>query len=94
MLRGIAYTEEDVGKCLKHSEEGLFGGDVTTLAESEQEMLAFIQSNSRGGVRTTLKALIERFERKPYGWYYALSFVRWRSFVLGVRSRCVAMAIC
>ncbi len=71
MLRGINYTENDIGKCLKYSEDGLFGNDVTSLAESEQEMLAFIQSNNRGGVRTTLKSLLERFERKPYGWHYA-----------------------
>ncbi len=71
MLRGINYTENDIGKCLKYSEDGLFGNDVTSLAESEQELLAFIQSNNRGGVRTTLKSLLERFERKPYGWYYA-----------------------
>lgn len=71
MLRGINYTENDIGKYLKYSEDGLFGNDVTSLAESEQEMLAFIQSNNRGGVRTTLKSLMERFERKPYGWYYA-----------------------
>jgi hypothetical protein len=71
MLRGINYTENDIAKCLKYSEDGLFGNDTTSLAESEQEMLAFIQSNNRGGVRTTLKSLLERFERKPYGWYYA-----------------------
>ncbi len=71
MLRGITYTENDIAKCLKFSEEGLFGNNATSLAESEQEMLAFIQSNNRGGVRTTLKNLLEKFERKPYGWYYA-----------------------
>lgn len=71
MLRGVTYTEEGITTCLKHSEEGLLAGDVTTLGEAEQEVLAFIQSNNRGGVRTTLKALVERFERKPYGWYYA-----------------------
>lgn len=71
MLRGIAYTENDISKYLKHSEEGLFGNDATSMAESEQELLAFIQSNHRGGVRTTLKTLTEKFERKPYGWYYA-----------------------
>lgn len=71
MLRGITYTENDIIKCLKHSKQGLFGTDATTLSESEQELLAFIQSNSRGGVRTTLKNLLEKFERKPYGWYYA-----------------------
>lgn len=71
MLRGIAYTENDIAKRLKGSQQGLFGNDATTLAESEQELLAYIQSNSRGGVRTTLKNLLEKFERKPYGWYYA-----------------------
>ncbi|WP_430228629.1 BREX system P-loop protein BrxC [Nitrosomonas communis] len=71
MLRGIIYTENDIAKCLKHSQDGLFGNDATSLAESEQELLAFIQSNNQGGVRTTLKNLLEKFERKPYGWYYA-----------------------
>ena len=71
MLHGITYTENDIAKCLKHSQQGFFGNDATSLAESEQELLAFIQSNNRGGVRTTLKNLLEKFERKPYGWYYA-----------------------
>jgi len=71
MLRGVSYSENDISNCLKRAEDGLFGNDATALAESEQEVLAFIQSNNRGGVRTTLKGLLEKFERKPYGWYYA-----------------------
>ena len=71
MLRGIKFTENNVSKYLKYSQDGLLGNDATSLAESEQEMLAFIQSNKRGGVRTTLKTLVEKLERKPYGWYYA-----------------------
>lgn len=71
MLRGVAYNEGDVGNFLRHSKEGLLGNDAATITEAEQELLAFIQSNARGGVRTTLKCLLERFERKPYGWYYA-----------------------
>ena len=71
MLRGITYTENDIAKCLQNSQQGLFGNDAASLAESAQELLAFIQSNNRGGVRTTLKNLLEKFERKPYGWYYA-----------------------
>jgi energy-coupling factor transporter ATP-binding protein EcfA2 len=70
MLRNHNYKEEDVGKILRQAEGSLFSGDVTQLEESEQEVLAHIQSNHRGGVRTTLKILIERFERKPYGWSY------------------------
>jgi hypothetical protein len=71
MLRGITYTEEMVKTILSDSGGTLFGTDSMSLAESEQEVLAFIQSNTRGGVRTTLKNLLEKFERKPYGWYYA-----------------------
>jgi hypothetical protein len=71
MLRGINYTEEMIKTILRDRSGTLFGTDTTVLAESEQELLAFIQSNNRGGVRTTLKGLLERFERKPYGWYYA-----------------------
>jgi len=71
MLRGVAYSESHIGGFLQQGEAGLFGDDQAALSEAEQEMLAFVQSNSQGGVRTTLKALIERFEHKPYGWYQA-----------------------
>jgi hypothetical protein len=49
----------------------LFSDDAAVVSEAEQEVLAFIHQNQRGGVRTTLKGINERFERKPYGWYYA-----------------------
>ena len=68
MLRGAVYNETDVGRYLKN--QGLYDDNITSLPESEQEVLAFIQSNNRGGVRTTMKNLIERFERRPYGWSY------------------------
>ena len=71
MLRGVTYTEEMIRTILRNKGATLFGNDTTSLAESDQELLAFIQSNNRGGVRTTLKNLLEKFERKPYGWYYA-----------------------
>ena len=67
MLPGITYTENDIAKCLARSGQAL----ITTLAESEQEQLSFIQNNSRGGVRTTIKSLLDNFGSKPYGWYYA-----------------------
>ncbi len=71
MLRGIKYTENDVATCLKSTTSIPFGDDEKMMSEAEQEMLSFIQGNSRSGVRTTLKSLVERFERKPYGWYFA-----------------------
>jgi len=71
MLHGMTYTENDISNYLKHSQQGLFGNDATSLDESEQELLAFVQSNSNAGERTTIKKLLARFERKPYGWNYA-----------------------
>ena len=70
MLRGVAYTEHDIAKSLTHMKGSLTGID-SPLTEAETEMLGFINTNSRSGVRTTLKTLLEHFERKPYGWYYA-----------------------
>lgn len=70
MLRGVAYTEHDIAKSLIHMKGSLTGID-SPLTEAETEMLGFINTNSRSGVRTTLKILLEHFERKPYGWYFA-----------------------
>ena len=70
MLKDFAYTESYVSKCLKDG-GNLFGGDVSLLSEAEQEMLSFVKGNKTNGIRTTLKGLIERFEKKSYGWYYA-----------------------
>lgn len=70
MLRGQQYTEADIGKILTEGQQGLFG-DETALPESMQEMFSFIQSNSRGGIRTTVKSVLDKFERKSYGWSYA-----------------------
>ena len=71
MLRDIPFGEADIGKHLRQAREGLLGNDAASLSEAEGELLAFIQSNARVGVRTTVKSLLERFSRKNYGWYYA-----------------------
>lgn len=67
MLRGLTYTESDILPSLKGS-ESLFGGSGTGLTESEQEILNFAQSQGKLGVRVTVKALLDKFEAKPYGW--------------------------
>lgn len=71
MLRDIPFNEADIGNHLRKINDSLLVNEVTNITEPEQELLAFIQSNTRSGVRTTVKSLIERFERKSYGWYYA-----------------------
>lgn len=70
MLRDITYSENDIADIIKKSGQGLLGND-TQLPEAQQEMFSFIQSNSRGGIRTTVKSLLEKFESKPNGWSYA-----------------------
>ncbi len=71
MLRSIKYTENDIPTYLKPSGATLYGNDERMMSEAEQEMLSFVQGNTRNGLRTTLKCLVERFEKKPYGWYLA-----------------------
>lgn len=68
---GILYTENDIAKCLQHANNSLFANDVVALSEAEQEMLSFININNQSGTATTIKSLLEKFNRKPYGWYYA-----------------------
>ncbi len=70
MLRGKQYQESEIATILTQGEQGLFG-DEASLPEAQQEMFSHIQSNHRGGIRTTVKLLLEKFERKPYGWSYA-----------------------
>ncbi len=70
MLQGISYSEAEVGNIIKQAQNGLFGNDATSLSESEQEVFSFIQSNTRLGIRSTVKNVQDKFSKKPYGWYY------------------------
>ena len=70
MLRGATYADADVGRYLDPSVGGLLG-DEAALSEPEQEVLSAIKRNHQLNVRTTVKSLVEQFERKPYGWEYA-----------------------
>lgn len=67
MLRGVLYREEEIALHL-HPSPTLYGEEGANFSEAEQEMLAAIHTNHRSGLRTTLQALVNRFERKPYGW--------------------------
>jgi hypothetical protein len=71
MLRGVTYSEDQIANYLKQAEGGLFGTEAAGLTEAEQEVLNFAQANNRVGIRTTVKAILEKFERKGYGWPYA-----------------------
>ena len=66
MLRGVSYAETDVGAALRRTDGGLFAG--SPLGEAEQDILNFVLANDRRGVRTIVKAVVEQFAKKPYGW--------------------------
>ena len=71
MLGGMTYTENDIAPCLTPQGATLFGDDEKMMSEAEQEMRSFIEANGRNGLRTTVKGVVEQFEKKPYGWYFA-----------------------
>jgi hypothetical protein len=70
MLRGATYAETDIAKFFKQGKSALAGLTDVPLTEPEQEIINFAQANARLGVRTTVKAITEKFEAKSYGWSY------------------------
>jgi len=38
------------------------------LSEAEKEVLIVIRQSEKAGIRATVKMLVDKFERKPYGW--------------------------
>lgn len=67
MLRGVTYAEADILKAAT-PESGLFGNNGEGLTEAEQDVLNYVQSQARNGVKVSVKYLAERFGGKPYGW--------------------------
>ena len=71
MLRGTTFTEKDLSKYLSKTKDSLIALDISSLSEAEQEVFAFIKGQKASGIRVTVKKLLERFQKAPYGWYYA-----------------------
>ncbi len=65
------YTESDIAKHLNTSSDELFQSDAPSLPESEQDVLSTIVGYKSQGVRITVKQILEKYGRAPYGWYYA-----------------------
>jgi hypothetical protein len=68
MLPDTTFTMDMLPRCLDPEGPILFGDDESDLPEAERELLALIQRNQNGGIRTTVHAVVEQFEGKPYGW--------------------------
>lgn len=52
----------------------LFGGDISTVSQAEQEVLNFINRRKNQNERTTLTDLRSHFNGKPYGWRMISTF--------------------
>ncbi|TYT75599.1 BREX system P-loop protein BrxC [Desulfobotulus mexicanus] len=70
ILKGLSYNEDDISSHLHRNKDALFGTDAAPMSEAEQEVLSFITSNKKAAIRNTVKGVLERFEKKPYGWPY------------------------
>ncbi|MDD4019939.1 MAG: BREX system P-loop protein BrxC, partial [Kiritimatiellae bacterium] len=70
MLQGINWSESQLSDILHQYRDGLIIGEETSLPEAEQETLSFIKMNKSNGIRTSIKAVNDKFSKKPYGWYY------------------------
>ena len=64
MLRGVKYSEDEITTILTQVTQGLFG-DGITLSEAQRELLSMIQSNHRGGVRTTVNCCLRSSNTNP-----------------------------
>jgi len=71
MLKGVNYQEKSLHSILRDDSDSLLEANSSSIDEAEQEILSFIQSKKREGIRTTVHTLLDRFERKPYGWPFA-----------------------
>ena len=64
----VNYTEANIEQCLNDADDGLFGNDATAITEAETNVLSFINRNAQKSIRTSIKALVEKFEKAPNGW--------------------------
>ncbi|MCD6337704.1 MAG: BREX system P-loop protein BrxC, partial [Candidatus Marinimicrobia bacterium] len=71
MIKNFNYSEDDIERILKQNDDNYLIYPDQDICEPEREIINFIDGNVSNGKRTTLKELVEYFERKPYGWYLA-----------------------
>ena len=71
MLRGVTYTENDIGSCLQHGQHSCWAMPMPPSAKRNRRCWPLCRATSAAALRTTLQIAGQRFERKPYGWYLA-----------------------
>ncbi|MGP5218944.1 BREX system P-loop protein BrxC [Arthrobacter rhombi] len=68
LLGGVTYSEQQVAGAA-NPVPGMFGpGDFSKLAQPSEEVLSTILRRDALGEQVTMKALVNTFQSKPYGW--------------------------
>jgi hypothetical protein len=67
-LRGVSYSEAHISEYLAKKDDGLFGAAGTGMEEAEQSVLNHIRRQKDNALRSSVKSVIEEFEKAPYGW--------------------------
>ena len=68
MLRDVTYSESDISKSYTDSKEGMFSDGTAPLTEAQQQIFNHIQAQFKLSVRVTVRSVLEKFERKNFGW--------------------------
>lgn len=65
MLKGKNYKDEDISNLANPAN---FLGENAPETEAQAAVLTFVKSEQNQSLRTTIKSVIDNFERKPNGW--------------------------
>ena len=69
MLGTAIFSEETVKNILRNPIERLFSESGENLSEAEGDVLTFITRRTNQHERTNVQDVIDKYARKPYGWY-------------------------
>jgi len=69
LLGGVTYTEQQVAGAANPDQGGMFDAtSLSKLAAPGDEVLSHVLRRDRFGEQVTVKALVDTFGAKPYGW--------------------------
>ena len=69
LLGGSSYSEQQVAAYANPDQSGMFDDPtLSTLAVPGDEVLSFVLQRDKLGEQVTVKAIVDAFQAKPYGW--------------------------
>jgi len=68
MLPDVQFKEQGIKQSMEEHTNTLFS-ENTNLSEAELEIFTTVKMSGSSAMRTTLKTIVDKFEKKPYGWY-------------------------